>query len=177
MAGTLTVQNIEGPSSGANANKIIIPSGQTLDASGGTLVPSAGAVVQCVQYYDPATLHESTSSSAFVGSNIRKTITPKFSDSLIIAQCVVSMADAWNSSYLESAIYINGSQMTGAGQYHLGYQNQSNSRYNNLVAQVQHPCTSTSSLEFRVYYKGDGNGVRITHSNTSTSLTLWEIKQ
>jgi len=50
MAGTLTVPNLQGPTSGANANKIIIPSGQTLDASGGTLVPSAGQVVQVVQY-------------------------------------------------------------------------------------------------------------------------------
>ena len=33
MAGTLTVQNIQGPASGANANKIILPSGQTLDAA------------------------------------------------------------------------------------------------------------------------------------------------
>lgn len=48
MAGTLTVQNLQGPASGANANKVIIPSGHTLDASGGTLVPSAGAVVQVV---------------------------------------------------------------------------------------------------------------------------------
>lgn len=34
MAGTLTVQNLQGPSSGANANKIIVPSGQTLTAPG-----------------------------------------------------------------------------------------------------------------------------------------------
>lgn len=34
MAGTLTVQNLQGPSSGANANKIIVPSGQTLYAPG-----------------------------------------------------------------------------------------------------------------------------------------------
>lgn len=37
MAGTLTVQNIEGPSSGANANKVIIPAGQTLYAPGHVL--------------------------------------------------------------------------------------------------------------------------------------------
>ena len=45
MAGTLTVQNLQGPSTGANANKIIIPSGQTLDASAG-FVPPAGSVIQ-----------------------------------------------------------------------------------------------------------------------------------
>ena len=54
MAGTLTVQNIQGPSSGANANKIIIPAGQTLDASGATLRPSDG-VVQFKQLYNSDT--------------------------------------------------------------------------------------------------------------------------
>ena len=50
MAGTLTVQNLQGPTSGANTNKVIIPSGQTIDASAGTLVPSAGQVVQVVRW-------------------------------------------------------------------------------------------------------------------------------
>ena len=48
MASELIVQTIQGPSSGANANKVLIPSGHTLDVSGGTLIPSAGAVVQVV---------------------------------------------------------------------------------------------------------------------------------
>ena len=37
MASELIVQTIKGPTSGANANKVIIPSGQTLDASAGTV--------------------------------------------------------------------------------------------------------------------------------------------
>ena len=49
MSGELIVQTLKGPTSGANANKVILPAGHTLDTSGGTLVPSAGAVVQ-VQY-------------------------------------------------------------------------------------------------------------------------------
>ena len=43
---TLIVENLKGLSSGGNANKIIVPSGQTLDTSG--FVPSAGHVVQTV---------------------------------------------------------------------------------------------------------------------------------
>ena len=45
---TLHVENLKGLSSGGNANKIIVPSGQTIDASAGTLVPSAGQVIQKV---------------------------------------------------------------------------------------------------------------------------------
>ena len=52
--GTLTVQTLQAPTSGANANKVIIPSGQTLDASNG-LTPPAGHVVQAVQHLHAAT--------------------------------------------------------------------------------------------------------------------------
>ena len=45
MASELIVQTLKGPTSGANANKVIIPSGQTLDASAGTLTPSSGQII------------------------------------------------------------------------------------------------------------------------------------
>jgi hypothetical protein len=37
MASELIVQTLKGPTTGANANKVIIPSGQTLDASAGSI--------------------------------------------------------------------------------------------------------------------------------------------
>lgn len=43
---TLHVENLKGLSSGGNANKIIVPSGQTLDASAGVLTPSSGQIIQ-----------------------------------------------------------------------------------------------------------------------------------
>jgi len=45
MASEIIVQTIKGPTSGANANKIIVPSGQTLDASAGFKSP-AGTIIQ-----------------------------------------------------------------------------------------------------------------------------------
>lgn len=47
---TLVVENLQGPSTGTNANTITIPSGQTLDVSGATLNPSPNQIVQVVQY-------------------------------------------------------------------------------------------------------------------------------
>lgn len=83
MAGTLTVQNLQGPSSGANANKIIVPSGHTIDASAGTLVPSAGQVVQYEWY--PNTVVWNSSSSSF--SDVQSVaFTPKASGSTIMAR-------------------------------------------------------------------------------------------
>lgn len=45
MASELIVQNLKGPASGSNANKVIIPSGHTLDASEG-FTPPTGHVVK-----------------------------------------------------------------------------------------------------------------------------------
>ena len=47
---TLHVENLKGPTTGSNANKIIVPSGQTLDASGGTITPSSGQIVKVATY-------------------------------------------------------------------------------------------------------------------------------
>ena len=47
MASEIEVQTLKGPSGGANANKVLIPSGHTLDASEG-FIPPAGHVVQSV---------------------------------------------------------------------------------------------------------------------------------
>ena len=62
MAGTLTVQNLQGPSSGANANKIIVPSGQTLEVAGITGL-SSGNIINVVDYsYTPPNWSYSVSS-------------------------------------------------------------------------------------------------------------------
>ena len=46
---TLHVENLKGLSSGSNDNTLIVPSGQTLDASAGVITPSSGAVIQVVE--------------------------------------------------------------------------------------------------------------------------------
>ena len=50
MASELIVQTIQGPSSGANANKVLIPSGHTLDVSGGTFIPELGQIKKVVAW-------------------------------------------------------------------------------------------------------------------------------
>ena len=89
MAGTLTVQNLQGPSSGANANKIIIPSGQTIDASAGTLVPSAGSVVAVHKAF--SNTDQTITSTTLVNiTGLSITMTPKNANNLIVLQSVVT---------------------------------------------------------------------------------------
>ena len=88
MAGTLTVQNLQGPSSGANANKIIVPSGQTIDASAGTLVPSSGQIIQTVQFLREGSTGSNSSSAVSISSAtytdvMSKAITTKVANSKI----------------------------------------------------------------------------------------------
>jgi len=52
---TLHVENLKGLSSGGNANKIIVPSGQTLDASNGFISPN-GYVLQVKRGFDGSTV-------------------------------------------------------------------------------------------------------------------------
>ena len=82
MASELSVQTIKGPASGGNANKILVPSGQTLDASAGTLVPSAGAVVQVVE--SVRTVWTSTATSYFVSTGHSVAITPTSTSNKIL---------------------------------------------------------------------------------------------
>ena len=112
MAGTLTVQTLQGPSSGANANKVLIPSGQTLDVSGGTLVPSEKQIVQTVKNLASGYTNHSTTS--WTATGLAVTITPKYSNSII--RLDVSTNIWWstasaNAEYACLGFYRNGTSI------------------------------------------------------------------
>lgn len=75
MASELIVQTIQGPSSGANANKVIIPSGHTF-------VPSAGQIVNHKQYID--TTLSVVTSGTYSTVYTYPTYTPILTNSIII---------------------------------------------------------------------------------------------
>ena len=181
MVGTLTVQNLQGPTSGANANKVIIPSGQTIDASAGTLVPSAGAVVQVIQTYNPNASHINTNSGSLVASGITASITPKYSNSLIIVEYSCSMGIS-TASLMRAQMYMSvGSgaraAMSGSANYHITYM-EDDSRYIPIVFKGNYTATSINTLTFEPYFTSSNDGiVYFTHQYSSYSLTLTEIKQ
>jgi hypothetical protein len=182
MVGTLTVQNLQGPTSGANANKVIIPSGQTIDASAGTLVPSAGAVVQVIQEYNPSASHITTTSGSLVASGITASITPKYSNSLIIVEYSCTMGISATASNMRAQMYTSvGSgaraPMSGSASFHMTYM-EDVSKYIPIIFKGNYTATSTNTLTFEPYVMGSGDGqVYFTHQFSSYSLTLTEIKQ
>ena len=83
MASELIVQTIQGPSSGAFPNRIVIPAGQTLDVSGGSILPSADQIVQI------KTVTNSTRQTGTVNAYINSIdLTPKYNNSYILCSGV-----------------------------------------------------------------------------------------
>ena len=100
MASELIVQTLKGPTSGANANKVIIPSGQTLDIDAWT--PPAGTVLQVVPV-----LHTTQTVVSYVAgttnysdTGLEATITPKSTDSVIVMMYRIQRTISDSNNYL-----------------------------------------------------------------------------
>ena len=93
---TLHVENLKGLSSGGNANKIIVPSGQTLDASAATITPSANQTVKTSVSRSQSALAATTSTSYV--DVMTSTITPSFNNSILLISGVVSGVSYEDSS-------------------------------------------------------------------------------
>jgi hypothetical protein len=134
MASDLTVQTIRGPGSGDNANKVIVPSGQTLDLSSGVLntnlntaalsgaLPHAnlpsGSIVQVVtNTITPTAITQSVSSFAEVSTTFRTSITPRFSNSKLLLQ-FTCLFGGNNQSNIMTAKFFN---ITSNSDIHTGY--------------------------------------------------------
>ena len=78
MASELTVQTLRGPTSGTNADTVLIPSGQTLHAPGHVIQTQTGVFTSVV----------STTSGSYT-SLISANITPKFASSNILIMAAI----------------------------------------------------------------------------------------
>ena len=191
MAGTLTVQNIQGPASGANANKIIIPSGQTLDASAGGVefTPASGSIVQSV-----ITRENGLSSGNPVNvwvemdSRYRVSITPKYSTSLIKLEFHIPMNPTGVSNILMAVApwrsTDGGSTQTRLAQgdaVNLGNRNnlavsffRSNNGFDvndmqNHVVIASESAGTTSTLTYGFHFRSEGNNTTYFCHNQSNN--------
>ena len=151
MVGTITVQNLQGPSSGANANKVIIPSGHTLDVSGGTLVPSAGHVIQGVQGTGQSS-SGSVSTQTWTATGVKVVITPTSTSSKIYVSGWMHVYKGSGIHYL-SDVFRNGTQLAG-GFGNGGSDNDSGSaHYDAPFMWIDSPNT-TSPVTYEFYIRG-----------------------
>ena len=151
----------------------------TIDSSGN--VHKAGMVVQVQRTYTATSGHISTTSTSYVASGIQCSITPKFSNSLILVDFVVPRAFVGSSEQLYAKMYIKvGSAsigaMSSASDGHGGCS--ANGTDGALASGQSYTATSTDTLLFEPYYKSGGGGnAYLVHNGSSISLTVTEIAQ
>lgn len=171
MASELIVQTLKGPTSGANANKVLIPSGQTLDVSGGALVPSAGQVVQ-YEWYANTVSFDSTASVYTAVQSVN--FTPKKSGNRIVARFSSHLykynATNYPSSY--GRLTIDGSQVWQND--YVTYHDTSNYMYTFSVVGSK---LATGTNQIVIELSISANGHRTYFYGNTGGMEVWEIAQ
>jgi hypothetical protein len=180
MASDLTVQTIRGPGSGANANKIIIPAGQTLDISAGNaLIP--GRILQALTKSESQIV--SISSSSYVDTNISISLTALGANSkfLITGGIGYNLQSTYTSGIqlkLAAVINSNTIDIHDIGQ---GRANQAGGGDNEFWAAFSQVYTSNvvagTSIVFKVQAASPSTGAVRTGDATNSSITVLEIAQ
>ena len=106
MAGTLTVQNLQGPSSGANANKIIVPSGQTIEID--SITGLSGADVLDVVDYSYTPPNWAYTTTVVGGANLYGTTFTLPKRSLVLCSSSGHMENSGNTYNIIADIDIDG---------------------------------------------------------------------
>ena len=147
---TLHVENLKGLSSGGNANKIIIPSGHTLDASNGFTAP-AGHVIQ-MQNAGISGNASTTSSTSFIDTGLSVNITPKFATSkiFVVTHTVISIGNGANHARVDFKCIESGS---GTEVYRMDYHGTDGTQNGNIQKNMSgsgvFPCSNTNQLTFK----------------------------
>lgn len=177
MAGTLITQNIQGPSTGANANKILIPSGQTLAAP--------GHVVQVVSS-NLATRTGFTTSTPF--SALSKTITPTSTSSKILVSFngtfYKANTDTGSAGAARWSVYRDGSplpdvnwaQNSGTAQYATFTGSNANEHIQPLVGMFMDSPATTSATTYALYLFNSNNTSQF-YIYEGAEIILQEIAQ
>ena len=174
MASEIIVQTIKGPTSGANANKVIIPSGQTLDASNGFIAPS-GHTVQVGHSRSTAAEYFATTNTFFALAGTNLSMTAKRANSLFLYQALLSAeADATgaHNSFFRYKYRIN----SGSWVYHTPTLTQNGTAFLDSGGSFNEGLTyafdgiSTSAgdvIEFQLEFRTTASGVQFNQQSLS----------
>ena len=172
---TLHVENLKGLSSGGNANKIIVPSGQELHASGHTL--------QTVFNTAPSTSLQAIDSASFVATNISVSITPKSSSSSMFITCNVNFDSATGTNF-SAGIFKDGTIVTpkspsGTYDAHIYFNRISVGRL--IMHQSIHATDATvgttSAVTYKLYVKTHSGNINLRNDLTRPLIIVQEIAQ
>jgi hypothetical protein len=154
MSGTLQVGNIIGPTTGADANKVIIPSGQTLHAPGHVIqVVTVPILTSASSTAIPFDNSVPTTSEGFQLATT--TITPKNVNSKIVIHASFTY-DYYNSnSYMTAVLFRNSTCVKAAFE---------SGQYGNLSIDCVDEPNTTSSVTYNLRAGGNAGATVWVHS-------------
>ena len=170
MASELYVETLKGLTSGANANKVIIPSGQTLEVvSGGVIELPAGSISN---YNSNLATNRTDTGTTSYQDVINTTITPSSTDSkiLILAHVLSHGRNAtnyqfWHALFRDSTNLVQQrmESVVGLGNdlRHLSY--------------IDEPNT-TSEITYSLKYRTNAGGYVTLGDNGSRYIAVLELK-
>jgi len=180
MASEIIVNTIKAPTTGANANKVIIPSGVTLDANAGDFRPPAGGVIQTLN--NTITAQTGTTSTSFITTGLSVTITPKYANSKILIMTSGTNYNEGANLHQYHTIY-RGTNNLGSSSQGMAINSAgsgSNARWSQSgLVHLDTPST-TSPITYTLYFKGNGSGgtVYIVYgANHPHKMIVQEIAQ
>ena len=174
--GTLTVQTLQAPTSGANANKLLVGSGHTLHA--------AGHIIQTVrsEYRTYTTL----ASSSFTATGLTGTITPKFSNSKILITLLINgLFKSNNGQYMALSLY-KGTSSIAVLDTSVGYNtagDEINYGIHSNCYQHEDSPSTTNATTYTLYWRSSDagtigiNNYNVLNGDSLSTITLQEIAQ
>ena len=141
--------------------------------------PSKGQVVQVQTYHvaqvSPAVETGSTDWQESRGCKV--TITPEFSNSLIICDFVAPMSRAVGTAPLITRLLLNNVEY--GSSHTTGYIDQASSFTPSVFKTIHSNLAAGTPVEFNVQFRSDVSGqfVQLAHNGSSMTMTLTEIAQ
>ena len=178
---TLFVNNLNT----ASGSTITVPTGKKLVGTDAASIYAPGMVVQMVSLSDTTLTRAVTTSTSFTASNILNTITPKFSNSKIIARAATTINTNTNSAeFITITMYrsIAGGSFSNirSGDWGISQAYSADGRIHvPLIAEVVDAPSTTSAVTYKLYFRGQ-NGASVEVPATTTEhceFTLIEIAQ
>jgi len=186
MASELTVQTLRGPTSGANANTVLVPSSQTLHAP--------GHVIQVVTYgindeataagTSKVTMQDWTFTKKVASSNVSITLHVNYSNSSKTSDddnCALFLLNVTDNNYLNRRTIYNEADAwfaTDTNNAYSGYATASHFQYHKFTASTQLMDTSNTAgtITYRLQASAQNSIFRIGRW-ADNSITFMEIAQ
>ena len=183
MASELTVQTIKGPTSGGNANKVIIPSGETLVVTDNIRYDDLPVDSVIQEKFAKGTTNGTSSGSAWVNSVVNASITPKFSNSKIIGTAQVPVWRTSGGAYFGVRVVCSGGNTNTVAGWTDGYYTGGGANCWDTTYQWEFVGGSTSAITCTFQFHPNGIGMWFPNNSNSFSadhrwsVRLTEIKQ